>query len=100
MAVDQDSHTDTVMDIYMDHIPAVIVEGGFSQYREIRFIFNQHRNMKAFFKLTAQIWFGKRIIGGEEDLVFLNNTVDTHGYSQNFSLFLFILGQGFPDDGR
>ena len=98
MAVDQDSHTDTIVDIYVDHIPAVIVESGFPQYGKVCLIFHQNRNAKCFFQHAAQIRIGKRVIGGKKNLVFSDDSVYAHRDSQDFSVFLFIFFQHFLYD--
>ena len=95
MAVDQDSHTNAVMNIYVDHIPAVTVESGFSQYRKVCFIFHQNWNVEFLLQKTAQIRVGKGVIRSKKDLVLLDYPIDPYRDPKDLPGFLFILLQGF-----
>src|SRR5699024_4884613 len=86
MSIDEDSHSDTIMDINMNHIPTAIVEGGLSKYRKIGLIFDDYRNTESFFQKAAQLRIWQWIIRGKYNSVILYNSINAHRNPQDFSL--------------
>ena len=63
--IDENSHSDALVDVQEDHVFKVLCTGGFTDHREVCLVFYNDRNLKFFFEEVFQVGMLQIVIWGK-----------------------------------